>query len=80
MLFFIIEHKLCRFLLKNATKTLIILQKTIEKLFKIRKKLLNKKNEEFKENFATKYNEFSEKKENFLKKYETEEFYLKISD
>lgn len=52
----------------------------IEKLFKIRKKLLNKKNEEFKENFATKYNEFSEKKENFLKKYETEEFYLKISD
>ena len=52
----------------------------IEKLFKIRKKLLNKKNEELKENFATKYNEFSEKKENFLKKYETEEFYLKISD
>ena len=52
----------------------------IEKLFKIRKKLLNKNDEEFKENFATKYNEFSEKKENFLKKYETEEFYLKISD
>lgn len=52
----------------------------IEKLYKIRKKLLKKDNEEFKKNFYNIFIEYSNKKEKFLKKFETEEFVLKISD
>ena len=52
----------------------------IEKLYKIRKKLLKKDNEDFKENFRNTYEEYADKKEKFLKKFETEEFVLKISD
>ncbi len=52
----------------------------IEKLYKIRKKLLRKDNEDFKENFRNTYEEYADKKEKFLKKFETEEFYLKVTD
>ena len=52
----------------------------IEKLYKIRKKLLKKDNEDFKKNFYNIFIEYSNKKEKFLKKFETEEFVLKISD
>lgn len=52
----------------------------IEKLYKIRKKLLKKDNEDFKKNFYNIFIEYSNKKEKFLRKFETEEFVLKISD
>lgn len=52
----------------------------IEKLYKIRKKLLRKDNEDFKEKFRRTYEEYADKKEKFLKKFETEEFYLKVTD
>lgn len=52
----------------------------IEKLYKIRKKLLRKDNKDFKENFRNTYEEYADKKEKFLKKFETEEFYLKVTD
>ena len=52
----------------------------IEKLYKIRKKLLRKDNEDFKENYRNTYEEYADKKEKFLKKFETEEFYLKVTD
>ena len=52
----------------------------IEKLYKIRKKLLKKDNEDFKKNFYNIFIEYSNKKEKFLKKFEKEEFVLKISD
>lgn len=52
----------------------------IEKLYKIRKKLLRKDNEDFKDNFRRTYEEYADKKEKFLKKFETEEFYLKVTD
>lgn len=55
-------------------------EKAIDKLFKIRKKLLKKDNEDFKQNFYSAFNEYSCKKEDFLKKYESDEFSLKITD
>lgn len=55
-------------------------EEIIEKLFKLRKKLLNKNDEEFRESFYNLYKSYNEKKENFLKKFETDEFSLKITD
>lgn len=55
------------------------LSETINKLFKLRKKILDKNNEEFKSNFYNTYNEYLKKKENFVKQFEDEEFFLKIS-
>ncbi|WP_293963300.1 hypothetical protein, partial [uncultured Streptococcus sp.] len=40
----------------------------IEKLYKIRKKLLRKDNEDFKENFRNTYEEYADKKEKFFEK------------
>lgn len=52
----------------------------INKLFLIRKKLLKKDNEDFKNNFLKTYNEFYSKKEEFLEKFATEDFSLKITN
>lgn len=51
----------------------------IEKLYKIRKKLLKKDNENFKKDFYNIFKAYSAKKEEFLKKFDTEEFILKIT-
>lgn len=56
------------------------IEEIIEKLYKLRKKILNKENENFKEKFYSTYKEYSNKKEEFLKKFETDEFILKITD
>lgn len=56
------------------------IEEIINKLYKIRKKLLKKDNEDFKQNFYNTFKEYLAKKEEFFKKYETEEFFLKITD
>lgn len=52
----------------------------IEKLYRIRKKLLKKDNEDFKKDFCNIFKDYSNKKDEFLKKFETDEFLLKITD
>lgn len=56
------------------------LRKTIEKIAKLRKKILNKKDDGFEENLYQKMLEFQEKKKELITKFESEEFFLKISN
>ena len=56
------------------------LKKTIEKIAKLRIKILNKKEDEFEENLYQKMIKFQEKKEELIKRFEAEEFSLKISN
>lgn len=55
------------------------LGKIIEKLSKLRKKLLNKYSEKFEEDLYNNMKEYISKKEKLLKRFESEEFFLKIS-
>jgi len=52
----------------------------IEKIEKLRTKLLGKKREDFKTLLYNEIKEQEKSKEDFLKKYETDKFYLKISN
>lgn len=56
------------------------LKKTIEKLSKLRKKILNKYSENFEENLYNNIKEYITKKEELLKRFESEEFFLKFSN
>lgn len=56
------------------------IEETIEKLFRLRKKILKKDNEDFKNKFYDTYKNYLEEKENFLQQFETELFELKITD
>lgn len=55
-------------------------EEKIEELYKLRKKLLNKDNEEFKNVFYKTFKLYSEQKQEYLDKFLTEDFYLKITD
>ncbi|MGN1327529.1 MAG: hypothetical protein ACI4VQ_05610 [Clostridia bacterium] len=55
------------------------IEETINKLYKMRKKILKKDNEDFKENFYNTFKTYLNKKEEFLNQFNTEEFYLKIT-
>lgn len=56
------------------------LEENIDKLYKLRMKLLKKQDEEFKEKFYKTYQKYVEEKEQFILKFETENFFLKITD
>ena len=56
------------------------LQKKIEKIAKMRKKLLNKKTKDFEKNLHEKMADYINQKEELLKRFETEDFNLKISN
>lgn len=51
----------------------------IEKLYKIRKKYLLKDNEDFKQTFYNTFLNFTKIKEDFIKKFETNKFFLKFT-
>lgn len=55
-------------------------EEKIEELYKLRKKLLNKDNEEFKNVFYKTFKLYSEQKQEYLDKFLTDDFYLKITD
>lgn len=55
------------------------IEEIINKLYRIRKKILKKDNEDFKENFYNTFKTYLNKKEEFLNKFSTEDFYLKIT-
>lgn len=55
------------------------IEETINKLYKIRKKLLQKDDIEFKKNFYKTFKTYFTQKEKFLEKYKTDDFYLKIT-
>lgn len=55
-------------------------QEKIEELYQLRKKLLEKDNEEFKNIFYKTFKLYSEQKQEYLDKFSTEDFYLKITD
>lgn len=63
---------------KISTRTNI--DENIEKLYKIRRKYLQKDNEDFKPLFSNTLERYKKIKEDFLKKFETDKFYLKISN
>lgn len=56
------------------------LNETIEKLYKLRAKILKKDNEDFKDKFYKTYQEYLKQKEEFILQFEDNEFYLKITD
>lgn len=56
------------------------LGKIIEKLSKLRKKILNKYSEKFEEDLYNNMKEYISKKEKLLKRFESEEFFLKFSN
>lgn len=56
------------------------IEEIIEKLYKIRKKLLKSDNENFKKEFYKIYKQYSERKDKFLENFETSDFLLKITD
>lgn len=56
------------------------IEDTIEKLYKLRSKVLKKDNEDFKKIFLSTYEEYVKKKENFITQFEDDEFFLKITD
>lgn len=55
-------------------------EEKIEELYQLRKKLLKKDNEEFKNVFYKTFKLYSEQKQEYLDKFSTEDFYLKITD
>lgn len=55
-------------------------EEKIEELYQLRKKLLKKDNEEFKNVFYKTFKLYSEQKQEYLDKFSTEDFYLKIAD
>ena len=56
------------------------LKNTITKIAKLRQKLLNKKEDNFEKDLYEKMTEFIDKKQNFIDKFNSDEFYLKISN
>lgn len=56
------------------------LQKVAEKLAKLRKKYLNKEEENWAETFACEIKQWIEKKNDFLASFESEDFYIKIKN
>ncbi len=56
------------------------IDENIEKLYKLRAKILKKQDEEFKEEFYKTYQKYVDEKENFILRLETEDFFLKITD
>ena len=56
------------------------LEKTIQKITKLREKILNKNNNGFDKILYEKMTEFIKQKEEFIKKFETEKFFIKISN
>lgn len=54
------------------------LHKVAEKLEKLRKKLLNKENDYWQENFVSEMKEWIEKKNDFLNSFDSKDFFLKI--
>lgn len=56
------------------------LEKIVERIDKQRKKILNKEQKEFKEKLYEKMLEFNTKKEELLNRFETDDFYLKITN
>ena len=53
-------------------------KETVEKLYKMRKRILQKDNENFKEEFYKTYRSYLSKKIKFIKQFEDDEFFLKI--
>lgn len=56
------------------------IEENIDKLYKLRMRLLKKQDEEFKEKFYKTYQKYVEEKEQFILKFETEKFFLKIAE
>lgn len=56
------------------------LEKIIQKITKLREKNLGKKNNGFDKKLYLKMTEFIKQKEEFIKKFETKEFYIKLSN
>ena len=56
------------------------LKKTITKIVKLRQKLLNKSDENFEKDLYEKMTEYIQKKQDFINKFNSDEFYLKISN
>lgn len=56
------------------------INENIEKLYKLRAKILKKQNEDFKDKFYNTYEKYLKEKEEFINKFEDEHFYLKITD
>ena len=56
------------------------LKKTITKIAKLRQKLLNKKDDSFEDELYEKMSYFINQKQNFIDKFNSNEFYLKISN
>lgn len=56
------------------------LRKTIEHIAKLRKKILNKKSENFEEELHKTMMDYIRQKEEFIKKFDSEDFYIKISN
>ena len=56
------------------------LKKTITKIAKLRQKLLNKSDENFEKDLYEKMTEYIQKKQDFINKFNSDEFYLKISN
>ena len=53
-------------------------KETVEKLYKMRKRILQKDNEDFKEEFYKTYRDYLRKKIKFIKQFEDDEFFIKI--
>lgn len=56
------------------------LRKKIEQIGKLRKKLLNKSSEKFEEELYLSMKNYIEQKKEFIEKFESDEFYLKVSN
>lgn len=56
------------------------INENIEKLYKLRAKILKKYDEDFKDKFYSTYEKYLKIKEDFINKFEDENFYLKITD
>ncbi len=56
------------------------IQKTIEKIAKLRKRILNKEDDEFKKQLYEIVKEYKEQKEKLLEKFNSEEFFIKLTN